>query len=346
MAGDVPATVSAEAARSRTRRAARPTRPSWSTSALPIRAWWCGCHRWSRPSRTTSSDRRHWSRTPLPRRCAGTGTGGGRDRSRVDRLAVSGHAPRGGRHPGPARSSTPTCATPGRPSSASCTTSSSTSWPTCMPSTGRRRPGRGVPGGNSRTVERWVAYVAWSSEGDPLPALEQALDWCGRHVPAERPPCCCGATSAWATSSSMPSAASPRCSIGTWPPSAPRDGPRLALRPRVHDGGAVRRRLPDFPVGGGPGALPSSAPGTRCGTWPGTRCSRWCGPSPSTTATSASPVTGAGARTRWATFCWRAWSPPPGRTRQRAAAGEEEEGVRRHAGRGECVGRQEGGRER
>jgi aminoglycoside phosphotransferase (APT) family kinase protein len=37
------------------------------------------------------------------------------------------------------------------------------------------------------TVERWVAYVDWSSEGDPLPALVQALDWCGRHMPAERP---------------------------------------------------------------------------------------------------------------------------------------------------------------
>jgi aminoglycoside phosphotransferase (APT) family kinase protein len=37
-------------------------------------------------------------------------------------------------------------------------------------------------------VERWVAYVAWSSEGDTLPALAQALDWCARHVPAERPP--------------------------------------------------------------------------------------------------------------------------------------------------------------
>ena len=49
--------------------------------------------------------------------------------------------------------------------------------------------GATLPGGPlRRTMERWVAYVEWSSEGDPLPALAQALDWCGRHVPAERPP--------------------------------------------------------------------------------------------------------------------------------------------------------------
>ncbi len=35
-------------------------------------------------------------------------------------------------------------------------------------------------------VARWVTYVEWSSEGDPLPALEQALDWCARHAPPER----------------------------------------------------------------------------------------------------------------------------------------------------------------
>jgi aminoglycoside phosphotransferase (APT) family kinase protein len=28
--------------------------------------------------------------------------------------------------------------------------------------------------------------VAWSSDADPLPALAQALEWCSRHVPAER----------------------------------------------------------------------------------------------------------------------------------------------------------------
>ncbi len=44
-----------------------------------------------------------------------------------------------------------------------------------------------LPGMRLRdAVERWVGYVGWSSEGDPLPALEQALDWCVRHVPAER----------------------------------------------------------------------------------------------------------------------------------------------------------------
>ena len=37
-------------------------------------------------------------------------------------------------------------------------------------------------------LERWSAYVAWSSEGDPLPALAQALEWCRRHVPSEREP--------------------------------------------------------------------------------------------------------------------------------------------------------------
>jgi aminoglycoside phosphotransferase (APT) family kinase protein len=35
-------------------------------------------------------------------------------------------------------------------------------------------------------VDHWVEYVAWSSEGDPLPALAQALDWCSRHLPSER----------------------------------------------------------------------------------------------------------------------------------------------------------------
>jgi aminoglycoside phosphotransferase (APT) family kinase protein len=35
-------------------------------------------------------------------------------------------------------------------------------------------------------VGRWAAYVEWSSEGEPLPALTEALEWCGRHCPPER----------------------------------------------------------------------------------------------------------------------------------------------------------------
>jgi aminoglycoside phosphotransferase (APT) family kinase protein len=35
-------------------------------------------------------------------------------------------------------------------------------------------------------LARWAAYVEWSSEGDPLPALAEALDWCTSHCPPER----------------------------------------------------------------------------------------------------------------------------------------------------------------
>jgi aminoglycoside phosphotransferase (APT) family kinase protein len=46
-----------------------------------------------------------------------------------------------------------------------------------------------LPGDRLRDAfERWSAYVEWSSEGDPLPALGEALDWCGRHMPPESEP--------------------------------------------------------------------------------------------------------------------------------------------------------------
>jgi aminoglycoside phosphotransferase (APT) family kinase protein len=35
-------------------------------------------------------------------------------------------------------------------------------------------------------LDRWTAYVEWSSQGDPLLALVEALDWCRRHRPPER----------------------------------------------------------------------------------------------------------------------------------------------------------------
>jgi aminoglycoside phosphotransferase (APT) family kinase protein len=34
----------------------------------------------------------------------------------------------------------------------------------------------------------WGDYIHWASEGDPLPALAEAMEWCGRHLPAEREP--------------------------------------------------------------------------------------------------------------------------------------------------------------
>jgi aminoglycoside phosphotransferase (APT) family kinase protein len=36
--------------------------------------------------------------------------------------------------------------------------------------------------------DEWDAYIGWASEGDPLPALAKAMEWCGQHLPAEREP--------------------------------------------------------------------------------------------------------------------------------------------------------------
>jgi len=35
-------------------------------------------------------------------------------------------------------------------------------------------------------LEHWEAYVAWSAQGDPLPALAEALAWCARRLPTEQ----------------------------------------------------------------------------------------------------------------------------------------------------------------
>jgi aminoglycoside phosphotransferase (APT) family kinase protein len=36
------------------------------------------------------------------------------------------------------------------------------------------------------TFETWASYTEWASEGDPLPALVEALEWCDRTLPAAR----------------------------------------------------------------------------------------------------------------------------------------------------------------
>lgn len=37
----------------------------------------------------------------------------------------------------------------------------------------------------AETLQYWTDYVRWAGEGDPLPELSTALDWCRRHRPAE-----------------------------------------------------------------------------------------------------------------------------------------------------------------
>jgi aminoglycoside phosphotransferase (APT) family kinase protein len=46
-----------------------------------------------------------------------------------------------------------------------------------------------MPGTRLRDAfDEWDAYIEWSSDGDPLPALTEAMEWCRRHLPAEREP--------------------------------------------------------------------------------------------------------------------------------------------------------------
>jgi aminoglycoside phosphotransferase (APT) family kinase protein len=36
------------------------------------------------------------------------------------------------------------------------------------------------------SFDEWDTYISWASEGDPLPALAVAMEWCRAHLPAER----------------------------------------------------------------------------------------------------------------------------------------------------------------
>ncbi|HEU5301637.1 MAG TPA: phosphotransferase family protein [Acidimicrobiia bacterium] len=52
----------------------------------------------------------------------------------------------------------------------------------------------GVPArSDAAELAYWDDYLRWSSDGDPLPALTDALDWCRTHAPsrAPRPPVLC-----------------------------------------------------------------------------------------------------------------------------------------------------------
>ena len=120
--------------------------------------------------------------------CAGTRAGGCRDRSRVDWRAVPGHAAVAGDIPGPAPFFDPYVRDAGSAGQRIMhdrlldvvADVHAVDWA----ASGLAAV---LPGGQLRdAVARWVAYVEWSSGGDPLPALAQALDWCARHVPAER----------------------------------------------------------------------------------------------------------------------------------------------------------------
>ena len=92
-------------------------------------------------------------------------------------------------------------------------------------------------------LDRWSAYVEWAAEGDPLPPLAQALDWCTRPRAAR--------TRAGAALGRRPPGQSRLrrgarggggARLGSRLARAARDGPRLALRTRLHDGGVVRAR--------------------------------------------------------------------------------------------------------
>ena len=97
-------------------------------------------------------------------------------------------------------------------------------------------------------VDHWVAYVEWSSEGDPLPALAEALDWCGRHVPPERVAVL--AVGRRAAGQPRLRRRRPRrrgARLGSRRRGPARDGSRLVLRARVHDGAALRPARAGFP---------------------------------------------------------------------------------------------------
>ncbi len=76
-----------------------------------------------------------------------------------------------------------------------------------------------LPGTSLRDAfARWADYVAWSSGGDPLPPLVEALAWCESRLPAEREPVLLWGDVRLGNLVFDPARrVSGRCSTGTWP---------------------------------------------------------------------------------------------------------------------------------
>jgi len=74
--------------------------------------------------------------------------------------------------------------------------STPTCWPPWPTSTGGPRAVPDVPRATTAASSISGGYLQWSSDGDPVPALVDAVTWCRRHRPsAEAPAACCGGTS-------------------------------------------------------------------------------------------------------------------------------------------------------
>ena len=211
--------------------------------------------------------------------------------------------------PGGAPFSIPTCATLGPHSNGSCMISSSTWSLACTTSTGRRRAWVRCCPGRSCATRSSGGWRMWHGRRRATRSRRWRSPWTGA-LDTSRPsvsPCCCGATCAWATSSSIPERRV----------TAVLDWDLASIGPREMDLGwhiglefmmdaLFGGRLPGFPARPRCWSATDAAAATRRGTCPGTRCSRWRARWPSTTATSASRRTSGGGRTRWVTSSWRA----------------------------------------
>ena len=178
---------------------------------------------------------------------------------------------------------------------------SSTHWWRSTPSAvgGVGPEGHLLPGAFGSTTPWRAGRPTWSGrrQGDPLPALAAALEWCGDRLPAER-----ARVLLWGDvrlGNLVFDAGRSVTAVLDWDLASigpPGDGSRVAFRAGAHDGVALRPLgIPGFPRAVRKRwRIMRRRPATPCGrgNCTGTRSSpsyaRW----PSTTATSASRVTG------------------------------------------------------